>query len=182
MASTGTENEGNTANEKTSLLNYLLTYLTRERREKRESSRYSLTTRISPEAYRNFDIICRRLGLVKRGNTNVALEGLITFFVEQYRDHPTVIQQTLTNVFVKAEPHSEVNINVAQKLEIQMIKRDLTFILKRIEKFAADPSKVQSLRMMTRSLNETLPKALRIYEKTFDPELEKLLKKLEKWI
>ena len=163
------------------LITYLLTYLTRENRD-RERVRYSLTTRISRDLYQSFDVTCRKLGLSKKGATNIALEALIAYFVEQYYDHPTVIQQTLTNIYVKAEPHSEVIINIAQKLEVKIIKRDLTHILSKIEVFANDRHKTSQYQAMIQSLNETLPKALRIYEKTMDPSLEKLLKQSEKWV
>lgn len=153
-----------------------------DERERRESARYSLTTRVSSEVYREFDVVCRRLGLAKHGKVNVALEGLIAYFVEQFRDQPAIVQQTLTNVFVKAEPQSQVTVNVAQKLVVKMIRRDLSYILEKIEDYSNNPRTANQSDYWVRILSEKLPKAVAVYEKTFDPELEKLLKKAEKWV
>ena len=169
------ENGHNTVSEKTLLLKYLSTYLTRYEREKGRD-RYALTTRVSKDLYQSFNVTCRHLGLTKRGAVNTALEGLISFFVEQYRDHPTVIQQTLTNVFIKAEPQSQIIVNLSQRLEVKMIKRDLAYVIQGLE------SKKGSQPFFMERLNDILPKALRVYEKTMDPELEQLLKQSENWI
>jgi len=170
------ENEGNVKDSRTILINYLINYLIREKKERRDNQRGNLCTRISPQIYQQFDMICRRLGLVKRGRTNVALEGLMAYFVEQYRDHPTIIQQTLTQLFVKAEPRSQVIIDLSQRLEIKLIKKDLNAVILSLESGRGNQS------FFVDRLKELLPKAIRIYQKTSDPDLEKLLQKMEKWI
>jgi len=170
------ENEDNVKDFEISLLNYLINYLMKEKKERKESKRYSLTTRVSPQIYQQFDMICRRLGLAKHGKTNVALEGLMAFFVEQHRDHPTIIQQTLTQLFVKAQPRSQVHIDLSQRLEVKLIKKDLTLVIQKLE------AKEGRQDFYIERLKELLPKAIRIYQKTSDRGLEKLLQKTEKWI
>jgi hypothetical protein len=172
---TSFENGDNTANEKLSLLNYLLTYLMKERKEPKKP-RYNLTIRVSEQVYRDFDTICRKLGLTSRGKTNIALEGLFAYFIEQYRDRPTVIQQTLTNIFVKAEPNSEVIIDLSQKLEAKLVRKNLAFFLDRLENKKGRPD------VMIHDFRKTLSEAIQIYRKTRDSDLEKLLKQSEKWI
>jgi len=169
------EDEGNVKDSKTVLINYLINYLIREKKERRDNQRGNLCTRVSPDIYQQFDMICRRLGLVKRGRTNVALEGLMAYFVEQYRDHPTIIQQTLTQLFVKAEPRSQVNIDLSQRLELKLVKKDLVLVVNSLEKRGVQDYLLDRLK-------ELLPKALKVYRNTQDPALEKLLQKTEKWI
>jgi len=177
MPETGVSEEGSNPKEKNSLLNYLINYLMREKRDSKRA-RSSLTVRISDQVYHDFDMVCRRLGLTSRGKTNVALEAALSFFVEQYRERPAVIQQTLTNVFVKAEQGSTVNVNVAQQLEVKIVKRELSYILEQL----GTGSSERRAAYFVRALNGTLPKALKIYEKTLDPELGGLLKQSEKWV
>jgi len=166
------ENGDNTANKNLDVSTYLLTYL----REKKPNDRYHLTTNISRGLYRQFDVTCRKLGLTSKGAVNSALEGLIAYFVEQYRDRPTVIQQTLTNIFVKAEPNSEVIIDLSQKLEAKLVRKNLAFFLDRLENKKGRPD------VMIHDFRKTLSEAIQIYRKTRDTDLEKLLKQSEKWI
>ena len=175
MSEEAVENGHNIVAEKTSLINYLINYLMKIRREDLRG-RVNLTTRISPNVYHDFDYVCRRLGLISHGRINVALEGLMQFFIEQYKEHPTVIQQTLTNVFIKAEPQSQVTVNLSQRLEVKLIKRDLAYVIQGLE------SRKGNQPFFIERLHDILPKALRVYEKTMDPELEQLLKQSENWI
>jgi len=169
------QNEDNVDSLKISLLNYLINYLMKEKKERKEKERYNLTTRVSAQIYQQFDVVCRRLGLTKHGKINVALEGLMSFFVEQYRDHPTIVQQTLTQLFVKAEPRSQVNIDLSQRLELKLVKKDLMLVVNSLEKRGSQDYLLDRLK-------ELLPKALKVYRNTQDPALERLLQKTEKWI
>ena len=70
----------------------------------------------------------------------------------------------------------QVNINLARKLELKILKKDLRFVIQGLETKRGDPS------FLISRLREILPKAIRIYEKTSDLEMEQLLTKTEKWI
>jgi len=169
---TSIENEDKITNKNLDVSTYLLTYLHKEK----PNDRYHLTTNISRSLYRQFDVTCRKLGLTSKGAINSALEGLIAYFVEQYRDRPTVVQQTLTNIFVKAEPNSEVIINLSQKLEAKLVRKNLAFFLDRLENKKGQPD------IMIHDFRKTLSEAINIYRKTRDSDLEKLLKQSEKWV
>jgi len=154
------------------LLNYLINYLIRNRNR----NRYNLTIRVDPRIYEDFKFVCQKLGLLKgTSRGNLVIEGFMKWFIEKF-DTPRIIQTTL---FYKPEIKVEtpkVELNVAQKLELKLVKRDLTFILDKLEKGEGD--KV----FLLAKLREVLSKAIRIYNSTSDQEMENLFRKVEKWI
>jgi len=166
------ENEPNAKNLQSLLFNYLINYLT----EHQNRNRSNLVTRVNRQVYEDFFDVCRRLGLVsQRGRANIALEALMQLTVEKFKDTARIVQTTL---FYKPTISIEqkVEVNIAQKLEIKLIKKDLAGILQRLETKQGNQNFLQS------RLRELLPKAIRIYDKTSDQEIEKLLTKLDKWV
>jgi len=131
-----------------------------------------------PELIKVFDRIC---GVHGKSRSEVLNKLIIDYVKEHQEKHGQV---ELTQYFVKAEPGSQVNIakkqvikyNISQRLELKMIKKDLTLIIQKLE------AKEGKQDFYIERLKELLPKAIRIYQKTSDRNLEALLQKTEKWI
>ena len=167
------EDEFNDESFRNKLLNYLINYLIRNRNR----NRYNLTIRVSPQVYEEFKLVCQKLGLLKgTSRGNLVIEAFMEWFIEKF-DTPKLVQTTLfcykPNINVQAP---KVELNIAQKLELKLVKQDLTVILQRLEEGHGDRS------FLLGKLRETLVKAIRVYEKTSDSEIERLLEKAEKWI
>ena len=97
--------------EKNSLLTYLLTYLSNNN----NNYNYNYTTRVNKETVEEFHETCKKLGLLKKNRySNVALEGLMHFFIEQYKDSPRILQTNLTFLFNKPE-----QVNIAKKITVK---------------------------------------------------------------
>ena len=166
------EDEFNDESFRNKLLNYLINYLIRNRNR----NRYNLTIRVNPQVYEEFKLVCQKLGLLKgTSRGNLVIEGFMQWFIEKF-DTPKLIQTTL---FYKPEINvhtPKIQLNIAQKLELKLVKQDLTVILQRLENSQGDRAFLLS------RLREVLGKAIRVYEKTSDNEIEQLLEKAEKWI
>ena len=165
------ENEDNVEDFKIQLFNYLINYIT----ENRNRNRNTTTIRVNPEIFRSFIENCYELGLHKYRGISVVIEGLLSLF-NQYFKTRKVIQTTL---FYK--PHIEKvevkqQFNLAQKLELKLVKRDLTTILNGLEQKRGDPA------FLLARLREVLPKAIRLYQKTENKTLAELLEKTEKYV
>ena len=150
---------------------YIYKYISKERK-KRRIKEYLL--RLDSEVYSEF----RRIAAAKFGlhyGANVLVEALMKIFIEEFKDAP-IIQTTLFYK-PKVNVHTpKVELNIAQKLEIKIVKQDLTAILESLEQGRGDRGWLLS------KLREVLGKAIRVYEKTSDGEIERLLEKAEKWI
>ena len=166
------EDEFNDESFRNKLLNYLINYLIRNRNR----NRYNLTIRVNPQVYEEFKLVCQKLGLLKgTSRGNLVIEAFMQWFIEKF-DTPRLVQTTL---FYKPEINvhaPKVELNIAQKLELKLVKRDLTVILESLEQGRGDRGWLLS------KLREVLGKAIRVYEKTSDGEIERLLEKAEKWI
>jgi len=169
------ENEDNIKNPQILLLNYLITYLIKNK-NKNKNRNYNLTLRIDKSVYDSFVDVCGKLGLLPgRSKGNLAIEGFMNFMVEKFKNHP----QIQTTLFYK--PHIEKvevkqQFNLAQKLELKLVKQDLTTILDGLERKRGDPA------FLLARLREVLPKAIRLYQKTESREIAELLEKTERWI
>lgn len=97
------------------------------------------------------------------------IEKAITEYMQTHADElPT---KTLIQIF---QPR-QVNIDLSRRLELKLIKKDLMLVVNSLEKKGVQDYLMESLK-------ELLPKAIRVYQKTSDPDLEALLKKTERWI
>ena len=152
------------------LINYLINYLTEY---KNKNNRRTTTLRLDPQVYYEFLDSCRIFGVYPFHGTNVIVEALMKLFIDQFGNKPRFIQTTL---FYKPTINiQKTQINIATKLEVKLVRNELQHILIALEQGKASDFWLSKLR-------ETIPKAIRIYDKTRDSELEELLKKSEKWI
>jgi len=171
---TPTTYEGfNDNNLKAKLINYLINYLNSGIRNR---SRNPVTLYLDRTVYDEFVDVCRRLGLLKgKSKGNIAVEALMNLIVENFKEHPKLLQTTL---FYKPvlKVNQKVELNVAQKLELKIVREDLTRIIDSLENRRGNQE------FYTQRLREILPKAIKIFEKTENPELRQLLEKAEKWV
>jgi len=162
----------NDNNLKVKLLNYLINYLNNKGKNK---TRNPVTLYLDRTLYDEFVNVCGRLGLLRgKSKGNITVEALMNLIVENFKDHPKLLQTTL---FYKPilKVNQKVELNVAQKLELKIVREDLTRILESLENRRGNPD------FYTKRLREILPKAIKIFEKTENPELRQLLEKAEKW-
>jgi len=171
---TSTTYEGfNDNNLRAKLINYLINYLNSRGRNK---SRNPITLYLDRTLYDEFVNVCGRLGLLRgKSKGNIAVEALMNLIVENFKDHPKLLQTTL---FYKPvlKVNQKVELNVARKLELKIVREDLTRIIESLETRRGNPD------FYTKRLREILPKAIKIFEKTENPELRQLLEKAEKWV
>lgn len=104
------------------------------------------------------------------------LEKMIIEYCLRNNSRNLKITQFIFNQPKQVNIQQKVEINIAQKLELKLTIKTLTNILQRLENRQGDPA------FATVKLRETLPKAIRIYEKTKSEELAQLLQKAEKWV
>jgi len=169
------ENEDNVKNPQSLLYNYIYNYIIKNKNKNKNRNQTNFL--IDRALYEDFVDVCRKLGLIQgRSRGNLAVEGFMNFMVEKFKNHPQIVQTTL---FYK--PHIEKvevkqQFNIAQKLELKLVKQDLTTILNGLEQKRGDPA------FLLGRLREVLPKAIRLYQKTNSVEIAELLEKTEKWI
>ncbi len=127
-----------------------------------------ISLRTIREVYEVFKDFCRRLG-------KTVGEATVQAWIEYMQVHASELPyQTVINIF---QPGSrQINVNLPEKIELKLVKRDLTIIIEKLEKGQGDRN------FFLQRLRETLPKAIRVYEKTFDPEVKELLARSEKLI
>ena len=127
-----------------------------------------ISLRTIREVYEVFKDFCRRLG-------KTVGEATVQAWIEYMQAHASELPyQTVINIF---QPGSQqINVNLPEKIELKLVKRDLTIIIEKLEKGQGDRN------FFLQRLRETLPKAIRVYEKTFDPEVKELLARSEKLI
>lgn len=162
-----TNNNNNNKKEK-SLINTLIHYFTRNQIKHRTTT----SVRINPEVKEEFYYTCRKMGILSKGHFNIALEALMNSFSEEYKDSPAVVQTTL----VSSSRHSREDLNVAKKLEVRMISRQLKSLLEGLQQGRGHKD------FMMGRLGEVLAKAIRLYEETRDKDIADLLNQAEKWV
>ena len=156
---------------KLQLINTLIHYCITNRNKNRTTTSYRIDQKIRDD----FSHICERLGFARRyGGVGGAIEALMQWFSEEFKDHPQIVQTTL--LYKPTLIQQNVQINIATKLELKLIKKDLTLILQSLENKQGDQSYLMS------RLREVLPRAIKIHEKTNDNEVSSLLERTEKWV
>jgi hypothetical protein len=108
--------------------------------------------------------------LLGRPSTSQALQEAMAEYIENHSDE--LPAKTIINI-IKPQ---QVNINLATRLELKLIKKDLTIVVQRLESGEGNQN------FYMERLKELLPKALKVYRKTSDQELEQLLAQTEKWV
>jgi len=164
------ENELNVKEFQNQLFNYLINYIT----ENRSKERNTTTIRVNPEVFNDFVVNCNILGLNRRRGVSLVVEGLLQLFNEAFKTKRYV----QTTLFYKPQINiqQKIEVNIAQKIELKIVKKDLTGILESLEK------KKGNLDFYLSKLRETLPRAVKVYERSGDHELKMLLEKAEKYI
>jgi len=104
------------------------------------------------------------------------LEKLIIDYCLRNNDKNLKLTQFIFNQPKQVNIHQNIKLNLAQKLELKLVKRDLTTILNGLEHKRGDPA------FLLARLREVLPKAIRLYQKTSNAEIAELLEKTEQWI
>jgi len=141
---------------------------------KRNNNIRAVTFKLDANVYEVFIKTLMDNGFRPYGNVGLMVESLLRLFNETFRS-PKVVQTTL---FYKPQINVEqkFEVNVAQKIELKIVKKDLTGILESLEK------KKGNLDFYLSKLRETLPRAVKVYERSGDHELKMLLEKAEKYI
>ena len=128
----------------------------------KRSQRYFRGYYLEKALAENFSQFCRILGY----KISDALEQAMREFI-QSREKEAKERGITINIFQPQGPLS-LNLELVKKIELTYIKKEL---VTKIDLASGDPSFIPDLR-------KTLPKAVRIYKETADPELEKLLSKV----
>ena len=127
----------------------------------------TVSVRLSPLLWEDFKVFARRLGMTL---SEAVSEALRNFMIEK-RDE--------ANITVVLNHDCRRRINVATKLELKLVKRDLSAALKALR----DPRRSESAKnFLMNRLREILKKALRVYERTHDEELQRLLARADELI
>jgi len=100
---------------KKELLKHIINYLSKNNGVQAKN-RKSLTLRIDRSVYELFDQLIRQYGLTSRGRSNVALEALLSFFNESFKNDKIVIQPTINQYFT-IQKSTVININRAEEDE-----------------------------------------------------------------
>ena len=165
------ENKLNDSHFKNQLFNYLINYIT----ENRNRNRNTTCIRVNPEVFNTFVDNCYELGLHKHRGISVVIEALLSLFNETFKTRKFV-QTTLFCYKPEIRIQTpKVELNIATKLEVKIVKNELKHILIALEQ-GKNPD------FWLSKLKDSIAKAIRVYDKTRDSELEELLKKSEKWI
>lgn len=122
---------------------------------------------LNEQLYQSFKKTARLIG---RPSTSQALQEAMAEYMENHS------HQLPTGATINIIQPRQVNINLTKRLELKLIRKDLSLLIQTIE------NKRGNKNFFLEKLKELLPKALRIYEKTSDPEMENLLKQTEKWV
>ncbi|MEM2972086.1 MAG: hypothetical protein QW270_06680 [Candidatus Bathyarchaeia archaeon] len=109
------------------------------------------------------------------GNVGLTVEVLMRMFIDCFKV-PKIVQTTL---FYKPQinvQNVKAKVNIAQKLELKLVKQDLTNILDALDKGKGDKD------FYVDRLREVLPRALHVALKIGDEELTAMLEKVERFI
>jgi len=129
---------------------------------------------LDQQLYDSFKKIAQLLGKI---SVSKALEEAMREWVKTHIDElPT--QTTITMVESK-----QANIDLADQLELKIVKEETEGKVKVLERLLSEkPVNDNLVRKWRQDLSKSLPKAIRIYKKTKDPELEQILARVKKLI
>jgi len=138
-------------------------------REKRQHSFW-----LDQQLYDSFKKVAQLLG---KTSVSEALEEAMREWVKTHIDElPT--QTTITIVESK-----QANIDLVDELELKIVKEETEGKVKILERLLSEkPVDDRLVRRWRQDLSKSLPKAIRIYNKTKDPELEQILARVKKLI
>ena len=139
-----------------------------------DKNRCPITFYLSPFLWEEFNRVVKNVDpFLSRSQV---LERLIIDYCLRNNDKNLKLTQFIFNQPKQVNIHQNIKLNLAQKLELKLVKQDLTTILNGLEQKHGDPA------FLLARLREVLPKAIRLYQKTENETLAKLLEKTERWI
>ena len=144
---------------------------------RRETTSY----RINPETADKFYRVCHDLDLAgyHRG-VNQVLEAFMNIMIELYDSKPKQVTLNMYKSTINKNTLFKIdNLTVTDKMELKLVKEDLTNLLAGFD--TPDPSK-DYIRHLNQNLKKVLPKAIQWKHMTQDPELNELLVKSEKYL
>jgi len=126
---------------------------------------------LNQQLYESFWKMARLLG---RTSVSEALQEAMMEWVKTHKDGlPNQI------VIEIVEP-KQANMNLANRLDLKIVKEKLGNAVKKLETLVTEkPPRKVLIQDWQEILRKNLPKAIIIYKKTKDPELEQLLAKVE---
>jgi hypothetical protein len=127
------------------------------------SRRYYRGYYLDRELANKFSRFCRILGY----KISDALEQAMRDFIKS-REKEAESRGVTINIYQPEGPLS-INLELVKKIELRYIKKELTT---KMELVSHNPSFISDLRGL-------IPKAIKVYKETGDPELEKLLEKVD---
>ncbi len=123
--------------------------------------------KMKPSLYRAWSRLVKYKGELIQERIAQLLLADVEKLAEDLQDR-VIIQKNLIMI--------QPRIDITHRLQLKIVKKDLSVVVKRLVEEKGDPT------YWVARLKELLPKAIRIYEKTSDQGLEKLLEKTEQWI
>jgi hypothetical protein len=158
-------NKERNTNEK-SLINYLINYLETEKAEDHSSNdvgqrRENITIRIRRSIYDRFNILCHDHGLIKRGHTNIALEGLIFWLIDS-RKEQTIVQANLPHFLDKSELQRPTPKAIGKPYEkVEEALGKLRLVLANFEEISKIPNSLEYYLCIAQQF-EDLPEAMEL--------------------
>ena len=133
---------------------------------------------INSDIMDKFCEVAHQSGLLQRKQgINRALEAFMEMYNDLYAKDSIQV-----NLFYKPTINNTVvnkTVNVTERIEVKLVKEELTAILGGYQKTDAPATYAKFL---SKQLKKTLPKAIRVQGKVHDPELEALLVTCEKYL
>lgn len=122
---------------------------------------------LNEQLYQSFKHTARLLGKL---STSQALQEAMAEYIKTHS------RQLPGDTTINIIQPQQVNITLTRRLQLKLVKRELTLLIRTLER------KPEGQGFFLQKLKELLPKALRLYEKTSDKDLEALLKRTEQWV
>jgi len=139
-----------------------------------DKNRCPITFYLSPFLWDEFNRVIKNVDpFLSRSQI---LEKLIIDYCLRNNDRNLKLTQFIFNQPKQVNIHQKIKLNIAQKLELKLVKQDLTTILNGLEQKRGDQN------FLLGRLREVLPKAVRLYQKTSNAEIAVLLEKAEKYV
>ena len=161
-------NNNNNNNKKTKYSKYSIDDYTEFSIKPNEKFSGMASMKVKPSLYRAWSRLVKYKGELIQERMAQLLMADIEKLAEALQDR-IIIQKNLIMV--------QPRIDITHRLQLKIVKKDLQIV---VDHLTSDETKKRGdPRFWEARLKELLPKAMRIYEKTSDQDLEKLLMKTE---
>jgi len=126
---------------------------------------------LNQQLYESFRKMARLLG---RTSVSEALQEAMMEWVKTHKD------ELPGQIVIKVVEPKQANMDLANRLELKIVKEELRNAVEKLENLVTEkPPRKVLIQDWQKILRKDLPKALTLYKKTKDPELEQLLAKVE---